>query len=221
LIVNTGGQNIAVGRSALTSNTSGANNTALGHGSLGYNTTGACNIAIGINSGRCITSGACNVILGSATANGFGTQNNNIFIADGAGNIRIFATGSTGAVGINTTSPQATLHINGNTIISSSLFSSVQSGSLTTGTTLIYSVNTASYNAGFFDYYAMSGSNGRAGTVMSFWSGSSIQYTDNSTPDVGDTTNFAFSMSLAGSNAQLFASASSDSWTVKTSFRTF
>jgi hypothetical protein len=86
---------------------------------------------------------------------------------------------------------------------------------------LIYSVNTASYNAGFFDYYTISGSNGRSGTVMSFWTGSQIQYTDNSTPDVGDTSNFAFSMSLAGSNAQLFASASSDSWTVKTSFRTF
>ena len=202
-------------------NSGGCFNTALGYTSLYNNTTGNQNLALGRNSGNCITTGACNVIIGSNTGVGFETQNNNIFIADGAGNIRIFATGSTGFVGINTTSPQATLHVNGDTIISSSLFSSVQTGSLLSGSTLIYSIDTGSYNAGFFDYYVTSGSNGRAGTVMSFWTGSSIQYTDNSTPDVGDTSNFAFSMSLAGSNAQLFASASSDSWTVKTSFRTF
>jgi hypothetical protein len=113
------------------------------------------------------------------------------------------------------------LTVTGSVIIDGGLFDTLSTGSLATGSTLIYSVNTGSYSAGFFDYYAISGSNGRSGTVMSFWSGSQIQYTDNSTPDVGDTSNFAFSMSLAGSNAQLFASASSNSWTVKTSFRTF
>jgi hypothetical protein len=55
---------------------------------------------------------------------------------------------------------------------------------------------------------------------MSFWLGGQVQYTDNSTPDVGNTSNIAFSMSLAGSSAQLFASASSAGWNVKTSFRT-
>jgi hypothetical protein len=211
---------VAVGYGALYDNRSGINSVAVGGCSL-FRSLGNTNTGIGTNAGICITTGACNVIIGGASALGFETQSNNIFISDGAGNIRIFATGSTGAVGVNTTAPQATLHVNGDTIISSSLFSSVLTGSLATGTTLIYSVNTGSYNAGFFDYYAISGSNGRAGTVMSFWSGSQIQYTDNSTPDVGNTSNFAFSMSLAGSNAQLFASASSDSWTVKTSFRTF
>jgi hypothetical protein len=188
---------------------------------------------VGGSAGACITTGACNVILGGATANGFGTQNNNIFISDGAGNIRIFATGSTGFVGINTTAPivnldvsgsgrfTGTLVVTGSATIDTTLLDTVLTGSLATGTTLVYSINTGSYNAGFFDYYAISGSNGRAGTVMSFWSGSQIQYTDNSTPDVGDTSNFAFSMSLGSSNAQLFASASSDGWTVKTSFRTF
>ena len=141
--------------------------------------------------------------------------------------IRINQSGSTiitvvsGSVGIGTVNPSASLHINGDTILSGSVFSSRQSGSLVVGSTLLYSISTSSYTAGFFDYYVLSGSNGRAGTVMSIWSGSSIQYTDNSTPDMGDTSNFAFSMSLASSNAQLFASASSVGWSVKTSFRTF
>ena len=144
-----------------------------------------------------------------------------------AGNI-LFQSGSSpllfvsesGNVGIGTTTPSTSLQVNGDTILSSSLYSSRQSSSLNAGDTLLYQVNTGSYTAGFFDYYAVSGSNGRAGTIMSFWLGGQVQYTDNSTPDVGNTSNIAFSMSLAGSSAQLFASASSAGWNVKTSFRT-
>ena len=138
-----------------------------------------------------------------------------------SGSTNLFFVSSSGNTGIGTVNPLVLLHVNGDTILSGSVFSSRQSGSLAVGSTLLYSISTSSYTAGFFDYYVLSGSNGRAGTVMSIWSGSSIQYTDNSTPDMGDTSNFAFSMSLASSNAQLFASASSNNWTVKTSFRTF
>ena len=138
-----------------------------------------------------------------------------------SGSTNFLFVSSSGNIVIGTVNPSASLHVNGDTILSGSVFSSRQSGSLVVGSTLLYSISTSSYTAGFFDYYVLSGSNGRAGTVMSIWSGSSIQYTDNSTPDMGDTSNFAFSMSLASSNAQLFASASSVGWSVKTSFRTF
>jgi len=118
---------------------------------------------------------------------------------------------------LNNTGSQS---ISGSIIIDGGLFDTLSTGSLATGSTLLYSVNTGSYAAGFFDYYAISGSNGRSGTIMSFWLGGQVQYNDNSTPDVGDTSNIAFSMSLAGANAQLFASASSAGWNVKTTFRT-
>jgi hypothetical protein len=112
------------------------------------------------------------------------------------------------------------LTVTGSVIIDGGLFDTLSTGSLATGSTLLYSVNTGSYSAGFFDYYAISGSNGRSGTIMSFWLGGEVRYSDNSTPDVGNTSNIAFSMSLAGANAQLFASASSAGWNVKTTFRT-
>jgi hypothetical protein len=71
-----------------------------------------------------ITTGACNVILGSATGTGFETQNCNIFISDGAGNIRIFATGSNGFVGINTTAPTQRAHIDGNLRVTGAIYDS-------------------------------------------------------------------------------------------------
>jgi hypothetical protein len=66
--------------------------------------------------GTCITTGACNVILGSANGGaGFETQNCNIFISDGAGNIRMFVTGSTGFTGVGPgfTTPIYPLHVSG------------------------------------------------------------------------------------------------------------
>jgi hypothetical protein len=92
----------------------GFRNTAIGQNTL-TNVTGNTNTVLGFNSGCCITSGANNVILGSASANGFETQSCNIFISDGAGNIRIFTQGSTGFTGINTTSPSYTLDVAGDT----------------------------------------------------------------------------------------------------------
>jgi hypothetical protein len=121
----TGQGNTSIGLNALVCNTTGNRNTALGYQAL-YNTTGALNIGIGANSGTCITSGACNVILGSASANGFGTQSCNIFISDGAGNIRMFVTGSTGFTGINTTSPSYTLDVAGDTRVTGNTITYVQ-----------------------------------------------------------------------------------------------
>ena len=111
----TGIYNTAIGFYSLRNNTTGNNNTAIGNSALHYS-TGNNNIGLGINAGYCITTGACNVILGSATGAGFETQNNNIFIADGAGNTRIFVSGS-GNVGIGTSTPRTSLHISGSSPI--------------------------------------------------------------------------------------------------------
>jgi hypothetical protein len=139
---------------------------------------------------------------------------------------------SAGLVGIGTTAPSAKLDVSGssnftgNVLITGSvnidggLFDTVSTGSIPTGSTLIYTINTGSYQAGFFDYYVSSGSNFRAGNIMSVWGAGTYKFTDLATPDIGSTSNLQFSMSLSASSAQLFASASSAGWTVKTTFRT-
>ena len=137
-----------------------------------------------------------------------------------------------GRVGISNPNPSYRLDVSGssnftgNVLITGSvnidggLFDTVSTGSIPTGSTLIYTINTGSYQAGFFDYYVSSGSNFRAGNIMSVWGAGTYKFTDLATPDIGSTSNLQFSMSLSASSAQLFASASSAGWTVKTTFRT-
>jgi hypothetical protein len=108
----------------------------------------------------------------------------------------------------------------GSVIIDGAFLDTVRTGSLPTGSSLVYTVNTGSYTAGFFDYYVSSGSNFRAGNIMAVFGAGTYKFTDLATPDIGSTTNLQFSMSMAGASAQLYASASSEGWTVKTTFRT-
>jgi len=120
--------NTAIGPNSLYLNTSGINNTAIGYQSLFSNSTGNDNTAIGylaggeINSatgtgantiignstGRGIVTGVNNTIIGANVTGLSAGLSNNIIIADGAGNRRINV-GSTGNVGIGTTSPDTRL----------------------------------------------------------------------------------------------------------------
>jgi len=87
------------------------------------------------------------------------------------------------------------------------------------GSTVIYSIPTASYDGAFFEYTIKSGSNARAGQIFSTYLDTTASYADNSTSDIGDTTGFIFGVILSGSNMVLTGSASTDAWTVKTIIR--
>jgi hypothetical protein len=92
---------------------------------------------------------------------------------------------------------------------------------LSAGTNTIYTIPTSAYTGAFMDYTLISsGATGaRAGNVMSIWSGTTTQYTDAGTNDIGDTSGVSFSVSVSGNNAILSSSATTSGWTLKTILR--
>jgi len=56
------------------------------------------------------------------------------------------------------------------------------------GSFVVYSIPTASYDGAFFEFTIKSGSNARVGTIMSTWAGSSIEFSEVDTMDIGNTT---------------------------------
>jgi hypothetical protein len=89
---------------------------------------------------------------------------------------------------------------------------------LVTGTNSIYAFATASYTGAFVDYTATSGSNARAGSIGAVWLGSSIQFNESSTLDIGTTSALTFSFVISGTYAVLQAGASTQ-WELKTIIR--
>ena len=87
------------------------------------------------------------------------------------------------------------------------------------GSFTIYSIPTASYDGAFIDYTIKSGSNARAGTIMSTWAGSSIEFTEVDTMDIGSTTAVGLTMILSGSNAVMTGASSTGAWTIRTIIR--
>lgn len=86
LISNTIGQsNTAIGNSALYKNTSGQNNEAIGEDALHSNTEGSLNVAVGVNSLFDNTSGLGNIAIGGAALYNNTTGSNNIAIGYEAG----------------------------------------------------------------------------------------------------------------------------------------
>ena len=82
--------------------------------------------------------------------------------------------------------------------------------------TPIVQVVTGSYNASFFDYVAVSGSNTRAGIIFGSWINGLINYTEVTNVDLGDTSKVIMSMALSGNVVQLIANVTDTTpWLIK------
>jgi hypothetical protein len=123
-----------------------------------------------------------------------------------------------GNVGIGTTTPAATLDINGDLELKNAYYNAYSSS--VSGTTTLATIPTSSFNAVFFDFVAFSGSNQRAGTLIGNWRSGNVQYTEYSSPDIGSTAAaLTMSVALSGANA-LVQSVSAPGWAIKATYRT-
>ncbi len=91
---------------------------------------------------------------------------------------------------------------------------------INTGTTTFYSIPSSSYDGAFFEYTIKNGLNLRSGQIMSVWSGSSVNYTETKTTDLGSTTGFNFILSINSGNMIISTSAITSGWTVKSIIKT-
>ena len=130
-------------------------------------------------------------------------------------------TGSLGVSGsVNITSGSLTLVTGSLTLTSASLTYQQNLSVAAGGYQVIASAATASYRAAFFDYVMFSGSIVRGGTVTSTWSGSSTEYYENYTADLGGSTSgVTLQTALSTGNIQLQASASTAAWTIRSLIR--
>ena len=117
-----------------------------------------------------------------------------------------------------TSSDQVTL--NGGAIVHGVLFTSGSNTDVDTGTEVVATVATGSYDSAFFDYVVKKSTNYRVGTVMAVWdTAGNIEFTDTSTNDLGSTTDVSFTVDALAGNARLKATVTSDNWIVKTAVR--
>ncbi len=83
----------------------------------------------------------------------------------------------------------------------------------------IFGLSTSSYGGVFVDYTANSGSNARAGSIVSVWNGSSINFTETTTLDIGNTSNLLMQVAISQSQAQVQSYATTAGYNIKTIIR--
>lgn len=83
----------------------------------------------------------------------------------------------------------------------------------------IFQISKTIYSAIFFEYVVSNSSNMRAGTLMAVWDGTNIEFTDNSTSDLGSTAPFVLRAVISGTNVIIQALVSTSSWTIKAMIR--
>ena len=103
--------------------------------------------------------------------------------------------------------------------VNGTLLSTQENTDVDIGTETIAIVSTLYYSSTFFDYVLNDGTNYRSGTIMSIWDGSSVQFNDNSTLDIGDTSGVVLSVDISGTDARLRATVTTNNWNIKTFIR--
>jgi len=89
--------------------------------------------------------------------------------------------------------------------------------STATGLNLLHSLPTGSYTSTFMKYSLSKGTNSRAGEFITNWnSASSLEYTDISTRDIGNTSDLVLSSSIISGNIHINVNSATSGWKLNT-----
>jgi len=189
--------------------------------------TGSLGVTQNITSSRAFISASDGTISGSTlTVYGSGSTQPVFTIQGSSGELFSITDNLSGSLfRVNDISSLPILNVSSDNTI---LWGSFQSPSLNTtvkntltnsGSFTVYSLPTSSYDGAWFEYIARSGSNTRAGQIMALWSASSVNFTEITASQFGDTSGLSFIVTITGSNFALTGSVSTSNWTIKTIVR--
>ena len=83
------------------------------------------------------------------------------------------------------------------------------------GSNNLFTQATGSYTSAFFKYTVSNSTNSRSGEMMAVWNGASVQFTDNSTLDIGTTSPVTCSVSLVAGDVQFNVQTNTSGWRIK------
>jgi hypothetical protein len=152
--------------------------------------TGSLNVTQGITGSLFGTSSWATDAINAATASYVNPLNQNVQI--------------TGSLSVTNT-----LSLDGN-LMDSFLISSTSAGSNN-----LFTQATGSYTSAHGKYTVYKGANTRAGEFVTAWNGTTTSNYDNSTADIGLTTDVSFTSSIVTGQIQINANTLSSGWTVK------
>ena len=168
-------------------------------------TTASSAIGGGGVSGDYVTTSSFNAYTGSSTSQFAGTSSFAQTASFVTGTVQNAVNTQSGSNFVIT----STLLLSGNLIDSSTVSSTI------VGSNNLFTQATGSYTSTHGRYTVYKGANSRAGEFVTSWNGTTTSYYDNSTVDIGTTTDVTFQSSIVTGQIQINASALSSGWTVK------
>jgi hypothetical protein len=171
-----------------------------GSGQL-YFTASAAIGGTNINTGSLVTTASFNAYTGSNTAQFAGTAS--------------YASVASTAITAQTASYATNFTIGSTLSLDGTLFDRATVNSTIVGSNNLVTQATGSYRSAFGKYTLYNGANARAGEFWTVWNGTTVEFTDTSTNDIGNTDTITFNSAIIGNNIQIDAVAGSSGWYVK------
>jgi hypothetical protein len=127
-----------------------------------------------------------------------------------------FATNAASASYAVTSSFSRNFTVGSTLVIDQALIDYASVAASSVGSNNLFTQNTGSYTSAFFKYTCASASfASRAGEVVAVWNGTSVQFYDNSTVDIGNTTPVTSSVAIVSGQVQFNMQTNTSGWTIK------
>jgi hypothetical protein len=90
------------------------------------------------------------------------------------------------------------------------------SNNIVSGTTVVHSLQSGSFNSAFYNYTVYDNLNSRAGIIVATWRDQNIKFNETTTTDVGNTTDVSFDMFVSNAGDIQLKVNSTANWSFKT-----